>query len=163
VDPHLFRAFLLGPLDQGGEMIDVGMDVAVGKEAEEVQGSALLGIADDVLPSIAREQLAGGYGLVDQGRALLEDLARSNGIVAHFGVAHVVVARQAYGLAMRFQEGVGIVREESVQHGLVGLGDGVAFDVLGDTVTVHDHDHDGAGDAGKGGQALQHIGFLGEE
>ena len=83
------------------------MDVAVGQQAQEVQGLAVLGVGGQLLPGLGLEQRAGLDALGDQLGALGVDLAAAEGVVAHFGVAHVVVAGQTHGGAVGLQPGVG--------------------------------------------------------
>ena len=71
------------------------MHIAIGEQAEKVQG-ALVGIdrANHLLPRVAVKHPARGDRFVDQLGALIEDTSGPEGIVTHFAIADIRVARQ---------------------------------------------------------------------
>ena len=145
VDADLLDAFLRGFNHHRLQVVDVGMDVAVGEQTDEMQRGVLFDdIARDFLPGLAFEHLAGLDIVADELGALREDASGTDGVVADFGVAHVRVAGQTDGEAVGLQFRVRAVFEHPVQIGLVGGGDGVSVRVFAETDAVHDDEHDGA-------------------
>jgi hypothetical protein len=122
------------------EVVDVGVDVAVGEEAQEVDGRAALGAVDDGLPGGAGEQLAAGDGAVDQQRALGDDPAGAERVVADLAVAHVVVGGQADGGAVGAQLGARAGDPEPIEGRRLGEGDGVGLVALAAADTVEDRE-----------------------
>ena len=158
VDAHPPQPPFLGLHDERLEVIDVGVDVAVGKKTEEVQrGFMLADVVHDLLPGAAFEQLAAFDGLADEGRSLVIDLARANGIMSHLRVTHIVIAGHAHGGTVGLQHRMGILLVEGIQHRGVGIGDRVAPGVGIDTDTVHHDGDNGARYAGEFRVFLQHI------
>jgi hypothetical protein len=91
-------ALFLGANDHRLQVIDVAMHVAVGEEADEMDDAATgLGTGDDLLPGFALPDGAGGDGVGDQRCALAVDLTGADGVVADFGIAHILVGRHADG------------------------------------------------------------------
>ena len=94
VDPleaHLARFF-----QHRNQVRDIGMDVAVGQQADEVQRLAVLqAVVRQVDPGLGLVQGAGLNGLLHELCALRIDLAAAEGVVADLGVAHIVVRGQA--------------------------------------------------------------------
>ncbi len=98
-----------------------------------------------------------------QRRALGIDLAGADGVVADFGVAHVVVGRHADRGAVGTQADVRVVGEQAVEGRFLCRSDGAADISFRQAVAVHDDGDDGAGNAGEGGKLLQHGGFPAKE
>ena len=85
----------------GDQVADVGMDVAVGQQADEVQRLVVLqAVVRQVDPRFGLVQGAGLNGFLHELCALRIDLAAAEGVVADLGVAHVVVRGQADGGAV---------------------------------------------------------------
>ena len=101
--------------------MDVGVDVAVGQQAQEVHGLAGLGVGHQILPSLGSIQRAVLDGLAHQLGALRVDLAAAQSVVAHLGVAHILIAGQADGGAVSLQVSMGAGFQQHIQSG--GLGD----------------------------------------
>ena len=143
VDANLPDAFLLGLEDHGLEVVDVGVDIAVGQQTDEVERtSALLDVSHEVLPGLSLEDLSALDRLADQGGTLVEDASAAHGVVADLTVAHVGVGRQSdsQSVGLELRPGVGrIERVEMLRH---GGGNRVAILILAETDTVHDdEDH----------------------
>ena len=136
-------AFGLGLFQHSKEVGDVGVDVAVGQQAQEMKGLAVLGVFGQLLPGLGLEESAGFNALGDQLGALSIDLAAAEGVVAHFGVAHVVVAGQTDGSAVGLEPGVGGGGEELVQSRGVGLLDRIAGAAVAAADTVHNYQYNG--------------------
>ena len=145
MDAGALHAFLLGLREHAFEVIDVGVDVAVGEEADEVESGAMsLDVGDHLLPGGALVERAGVDRFGDQRGPLVIDAAAADGVVADFGVAHVVVGGHADGGAVGLEGGVEAGGEQMVEVGLVGGEDEIAFGVLADADAVHDDEDDGA-------------------
>ena len=124
----LLEAFLLGLGDHGLEVADVGVDVAVAEEADEVKhGTVVTHVGGDFLPGVAAEDVAGDDCVLHEGCTLVIDLACTDGVVAHFGVTHVFVGRHTHGAAVSLQEHVRVHLEEVVEGRGAGSLDSVAF------------------------------------
>ena len=119
------------------------VDVAVGQQAQEVEGLAVLGVVGQLLPGLGLEQLAGLDALGHQLGALGVDLTAAEGVVAHFGVAHVVIAGQTDGSAVGLEPGVGAGGKTLDRVLGVGLLDSVAGAAVAAAHTVHDHKYNG--------------------
>ena len=105
----------------------VGVDAAVGEEADEMEGAALL-LREGHGAEQGRvgEETAVGYGGVDAGHVHADDATGAQVEVADFAVAHLAVG-EADEMLGGAQEGVGVVAQEHVVGGLAGLGYGVAM------------------------------------
>ena len=158
VDADLLDAFLRGFHHHGLQVIDVGMDVAVGEQTDEMERGILIDdVACDFLPGLAFEHLTGLDVVADELGALRENAAGTDGVVTDFGVTHVCVAGQTDGETVGLQLRVRAVFEHPVQIGLVGGGDGVAVRVFSETDTIHDDENDGAFPAFEPGGFFQFV------
>ena len=161
VHAHGLDPFFLGANDHCLEVVEVAVHVAVGEEADEVDDPAPgLGPGDDFLPRRALPDAACGDGIGDQRRALAIDLAGADGVVADFGIAHVVIGGHADGGAVGAQADVRILGEEPVERRFAGGGDGAADVRFWQPVTIHDDGDDRALDAGERSEFFQHGVFL---
>ncbi len=125
VDVDALEVVLRGHAEEGVEVSELGVDAAVGDEADEVQGVAALGcVVHGLDEGGVLEELAGGDGGVDAGDVHADDAAGAEVEVADFGVAHLAVG-EADEVVAGADEGVGVVAEESVVGGLARKGDGV--------------------------------------
>ena len=154
-------ALFLGANDHRLQVIDVAVHVAVGEEADEVDDAATgLGTGDDLLPGFALPDGAGGNSVSDERCTLAVDLTGANGVMADFGIAHILVGRHADSSTVGAQGDVRIVGEQLVQRRLACGGDGAACVRLGDAVAIHDDRDHRALNAGEGSKFLQHDVFL---
>ena len=135
---HGLDAFLLGLGDHGLEVVNVAVHVAVGEEAQEVDGAALLACSHHVLPALSVPHGAGVDGLGDELGPLGEDAAGADGVVAHFGVAHVVIGRHADGGAVGAQLNPGLGGHQGLQGRRAGRCHSVPFDAAGKPYAVQD-------------------------
>ena len=111
----LLHALGVGLPQQGDEVMNVGMDVAVGQQAQEVHGLTGLGIGHQILPGGGSIQCAVFDGFPHQLGALRVDLTAAEGIVSHLGVAHILIAGQADGGAVGLQVSMGAGFQQLVQ------------------------------------------------
>jgi len=138
----LLHALGVGLLQHGDEMGNVGMDVAVGQQTQEMQGVAVLGVGDQVLPGVGRVESAAGNGLADQLGTLRVDLAAAQGVVAHFAVAHVLIGGQTDGGAVGFQIGVGAGGPKMIQRGGGSQLHGIAGAAVTFAYAIHNDQYD---------------------
>lgn len=119
------------------------MDVAIGQQADEVQGLAVLqAVVGQLDPGLRLVQRAGLDGLLHELGALGVDLAAAEGVVADLGVAHVVVGGQADGRAVRLEPRHGAGRHQLVERRGVGLLDSIAGAAVAAAHAIHDHEYD---------------------
>ena len=133
----------MGSLQKGNQVADVGVDVAVGQQAQKVHGLAGLGIFHQVNPGVGGKQGAVFDGLANQLRTLGVNLAAAQGIVTYLGVAHILIGGQTHGGAMGFQVGVGAGGKQAVQGGGVGLGNSIAAAAVSLAYAVHNYKYNG--------------------
>ena len=98
---------LTGFFQHRDQMRNIGMYVAVGQKAEEVQRVAGIGVVRQAEPRFRAEQRAVFDRLADELCALRIDLTAAERVMAHLTVAHVVVGRQTDCRAVRLEPGVG--------------------------------------------------------
>ena len=138
VEIHMLQAPSLRQPQQGEQVLQVGVDAAVGQQAHQVQGGALLqaGVHGVPVGGIFIKAPVGN-GLGDPGQVLEHHPAGADVGVAHLAVAHLPV-RQAHVQAGGPERGVGILPEKLVQPGRGGGADGVALRLLPQAEAVHD-------------------------
>lgn len=155
---NLLHVFLLGFGDHGLQVGNVGVDVAVAEEADEVERAVLCtDVFGDFLPGVAFENFAGDDGILDEGCTLVVHLACTDGVVAHFRVTHVFVRRHTDSATVSLQKHVRVHLEEIVENRSAGGLDGVTFDLIGDTKTIHHDGYDRALDAREIGKLVEHV------
>ena len=81
-------------------LVKAGVHAAVGAQADEMHCAVFEPLLH-VLPASAFEERAICQAVVHEPRTLVHNLAGAEGVVAHFGVAHVCVRGQADCGAMR--------------------------------------------------------------
>ena len=81
-----------GFVEHSLEVRDIAVDIAVGKESDEMKRAAVLCLCNDFFPGFAFEHFPGGDCFGDQFRALSENASASHCVVSDFTVAHVVWA-----------------------------------------------------------------------
>ncbi len=147
VDEDASEFVLSGEPEECVEVAGVGVDAAVGDEADEVKGAALLsGELAGTCEGGVGEEGAVEDGGVDAGHVHADDAARAKIQVADFAVAHLAVGETDEVVA-GVEKGVREAAEEGVVDGFAGLGDGVA--VRGGAVApaVENSENDGFGHA----------------
>ena len=156
MDAHAADALLLGLHNHCLEVVDVGVDIAVRKKPQEMQGGVpILYVGDQRAPRVGGKHFAGLDGLADQLGALRKNLTGTEGVVPDLGVPHVVIRRQTDGCSVCLEFNHGIGRHQTVQRGRVRLCDGVAGGVRRQSDAVHDQCQDRAPDALKIGKMFQ--------
>ena len=139
----LFESHLTRLFQHRNQVRDIGMDVAVGQQADEVQRFAVLqAVIRQVDPRLGLVQGAGFNGLLYKLCALRIDLAAAESVVADLGVAHIVVRGQADGGAVCFEPRHGAGRHQVVERRGVGLLDRVAGAAVAASNTVHNDKYD---------------------
>ena len=119
------------------------MDVAIGQQAQEMQGMAGNGVGQQLLPGSGLIQRAGLNGLADELRALGINLAAAQGIVANLTVAHIVIGGQADGSAVGLQIRMGAGSEQMVQSRGIGVLHSIAAAAVALADTVHNDKYNG--------------------
>ena len=140
---HLFGAFRMGLPQHGDQVGDIGVDIAVGQQAQEMERLSGQSVGQQLFPGFALIQGAVFNGLADQLRALGINLAAAKGIVAHLAVAHVIVGGQADGGAVGLQPGVRAGFQQMIQSGGFGVLHGIAAAAVALAHTVHNYQYNG--------------------
>ena len=133
----------MGFPQHSNEVMDVGMDVAVGQQTQEMQRLAGNGVGDQVFPGLGGIQRAVFDGLTDQLRALRVDLAAAQRVVADLGVAHIIIGGQTDGGAVGFQVSMGAGGKQMIQRGGLSDRDRVATAAVTLADAVHDNKNNG--------------------
>lgn len=160
VESYGEQVVAVGLMEEGFDVVDVAVDVAVGEQADEVQrGVVFLDVVHDFLPGggsvvFGVEEGAGADGDVDSFCALVVDFPGAKGVVSDFGVAHVFVGGHADVGPVGKEGGLGDSGVEVVHGRGAGEEDGVASVVASDADAVEDDDGHGAFE-GRG-----RVGFL---
>ena len=128
---------------QRDQMMDVGMDVAVAQQAEEMHGPAVFRIGDQILPGFGRVQCSVFNGLSDQLGALGINLAAAQRVVTDLAVAHILVRGQADGGAVSLQVSMRAGRQQVIQGGRFGNGHRIAAAAVTLADAVHDDQNNG--------------------
>ncbi len=131
-----------GELEQGAEMIDVGVDAAVGDEPEQVHVAvALAGATEHAEQRLVVEERAVGDGRAYAHEILEEDPSRADREVPDLGVPHLAVG-QADGTAGSCELRVRVALPQRVEDGRLRQLDGVARAGRRQTPAVEDHERD---------------------
>ena len=133
----------MGFPQHGNEVMDVGMDVAVGQQAQKMQRLAGNGVGNQVFPGLGGIERAVFDGLANELRALRVDLAAAQRVVADLGVAHIVVSGQTDGGAVGFQVSMGAGGKQMIQRGGLSDRDRVAAAAVTLADAVHDNKNNG--------------------
>ncbi|OPZ20348.1 MAG: hypothetical protein BWZ10_00684 [candidate division BRC1 bacterium ADurb.BinA364] len=131
-------------VEQGEELMDVAVDVAVGKQADEMNRSAGARALDDLLPGGAFFQRAAFQGMIDELGALGKNTAGAKRVVADFGVAHVVIRRQPDGRAVRLELRIQRLVHQRVERGRIGLEHAVRLVAGAEADAVENRQHQGS-------------------
>ena len=138
VDIHPGQALVLGHLQQGIQVLDVGVDAAVGQKPVQVQAGALFqAVVHGLVVGGVFKEAAIVDGAGDAGQVLEHHPAAADVGVAHLAVAHLP-GGQTHVQAAGGQGGVGIFGEKPVQLGRPGQAHGVAGAGVGEAEAVHD-------------------------
>ena len=128
-----------GFVEHSLEVRDIAVDIAVGKESDEMKRAAVLCLCNDFLPGFAFEHFPGGDCFGDQFRALSENASASHCVVSDFTVAHVVVAGQSDRRSVRLECSERELFHELVEERCRRIKNRIAFFVFADADAVHDH------------------------
>ena len=96
VDTYFFYALFLSFVEHSEKMVDMRVNVTIGKKSDEVHRAALLCVSNERLPYFALIHALACERLGNQFSALAVYLAGSDCIVAYLGVTHVTVRRKTY-------------------------------------------------------------------
>ena len=125
VDVHLGQALVLCHLQQGEQMLDVGVYAAVGQQTVQVQAAALgQTVVHGLVIGIVFEEAAIVDGAADAGQILEHHTASADVGVAHLAVAHLP-GGQTHIQSAGGQGGVGVFLEQPVKHRRFRQGHGV--------------------------------------
>ena len=143
VDKDALKAVLARGAQQGIEMLLVGVDAAVGKQAEEMKlTSALLRAAHGLGDGRILLKSARGYEGFNAGDVHLHDAACADVEVADFAVAHLAI-READKVIRGLDQRVGVLAQQLVVSGLARQGDGVVGGFGAVTPPVEDGQNQG--------------------
>lgn len=139
VDVDLFKARALGKAQERVHVAVEAVHAAVGEKPHDVQGAALfLTVGDEGLHLGVFGDRAVGDGAVDLDEVLIEDAARADVEVAHFGIAHLAFG-QAHVLAVGAKLGVRILRREFAEAPRLDAADHVGLVAAADAPAVENH------------------------
>ena len=145
VDPGGFNPLVLRFFEHGLEVINMRVNVSVGKETDKVELAAgVFHIGNKFFPGLAFEHGPGfdrgGYEFGSLGK----NPAAADGVVAYLAVAHILVGGKTNRGTMRLEAGnrTGLMKFRERFH--VRVGDCVAFGVLSVSDAVHYNKHDRA-------------------
>ena len=130
-------------LQHGNQVGDVGVNVAVGQQTQEMQGVTVLCVGNQVLPGLGLEHGTAFDALLHQLCTLRINLTAAQGIVADLRVAHVVIGGQTNGSAVRLQPGVGAGSQQLVQGGGFCNGHSIAAAAVTLAHAVHNYKYNG--------------------
>ena len=163
MDAHPSHPLALRLSDHRLEVVDMGVDVPVAEQTDEVQRRVvLLGVGHQLLPDRPVEHRPALDRCVDQLGSLAEDASAADGVVSHLAVAHVLVAGKADGKAVGLQLRPGIGLVELVQIAGHGGAHAVTLSIFAEAHAIHD-DQDDRALAGNLSHLLQccyHTGML---
>jgi hypothetical protein len=139
VDQAARHALAPGQLEAGLEVVEAGVDAAVGDQAHQVERAAVrLGAAAGLHQRVVLEEGAVLDGAVDADQVLVDDPAAAEVGVAHLGVAHLPLG-QAHRQAAGLQPGPGELAHQRVHAGRAGGGDGVGVGLGAQAPAIEDH------------------------
>ena len=132
-------AVFLSMAKQSEEVMDVGMDIAVGEQPQEMHGLVIFhAVFGEILPSGRAEQRTILNALPHQLGALGVDLAAAKGVVANLRVAHVLIGGKPHSGTVGFEPGVGAGGKKLVEVGSLGNRHSVAAAAVALANAVHD-------------------------
>ena len=133
----LLHTLGVGLPQQGDQVVDIGVDVAVGQQAQEVHSLPGQGIGNQILPGFRSVQSAIFDGLAHQFGALRVDLTTAQRVVTDLRIAHILIAGQADGGAVGFQVSMGAGFQQHIQRRSLCNRDRVAAAAVTLTNAVH--------------------------
>ena len=110
----LLYTFSLCLLQQGDQVGNIGVDIAVGQKTQEMHSLAGLSVIYQVDPCGRCEQAAIFNGFAYQLCTLRVNLAAAQSIVANLGVAHILIGRQTNDSAVSLQISMGTFLQKTV-------------------------------------------------
>ena len=141
--------------DQCQDMVDMGMHIAVGEQAEQVQGTtALQTVVGHRAERLGAEEGAVGDGLADAGRPLVEDQARPHRQMPDLGAAEIGGRGQADKGAVRQQAGMRVFAPQAVEIRRVRPGNGILRPAGAHAPAIHDDEQHRAAVVKMGLQAI---------
>ncbi len=142
VDPDRRDSVVVGPAQDLEEVADVGVDVAVRQQTDQVERPTPTDTAvDDLLPRVGLPDRTGLDGVVDPLGPLVEDASCTEDVVADFGVAHVGVGRQPHRGSV-CPERSARLRRQPIECRRVGQRDGIEVVASTHTDAVHHDEHE---------------------
>ena len=135
-------AAVRSPLDQPTEMIHMAMNAPIGAEAKQVQGPApLLGAFHQFLECLGFAKLIAAHRVADPHQLLTNDAACTDGQVAHFRVAHLLIGQTHMG-ATGLNQGVWIGMPKGIHHRSAALLDCVVLACVPVTPAIKNGEND---------------------
>ena len=128
----------------GKELVNMGMDIAVGEQAYEMDGSAFYTAINDLAPEITLENFAAFDGIVHQKSTLIKDPACAQGIVSNLTIAHVFVRRQPNRATMGLKLLIKTGMKEAIKGGGICQIDSICLITSANAYTVHDDKQEGS-------------------
>ena len=148
VDIHLRQPLVLGHLQQGEQVLDVGVYAAVGQQAVQMQAGALgKAVVHGLVIGLVPEEAAVLDGAADAGQILEHHAAAADVGVTHLAVAHLT-GGQTHVQPAGGQGGVRVFLEQLIQHRCFGQRHGVVVRCRRQAEAVHND---------KGGRGLVHA------
>ena len=146
VDANVLYAFSLCLFNHCLEVVDVGMNVTVGEQTDEVERGAVCNtVAGKALPGFALEHSAGFDGFGNELCALRENLTGAERVVTDLGVTHIVVGHQTDGSSVRAELGPCVFFHQHIESGSICVLNSVSRAVGSDANAVHNDGDDGTG------------------
>ena len=142
MDGEIGNAAVSSPLDQSTEMVHVAMNTPIGAEAEQMQRApSLLGPFCQLLQRWGVSELIAAHRVANSHQLLADDAARTDGQVAHFRVAHLLIGQSHVGAA-GLNQGVRIGMPEGIHHRRAALLDGVVLACLPVAPAIKNREND---------------------
>ena len=140
MDADFIQPLLLRFLQHCDQMIDMGMNVAVRQQSQEMHLSVMsLREGNGFFPGSGFIDLAALDRFVDQLGALRIDLPAAERVMSDFGVAHIAVGRKSDSSAAGFDRRMRPFGHQFVQLGFIRVQNGIAHVFLGPADAVHNN------------------------
>jgi hypothetical protein len=128
------------PTYQFVQLLDMGMDITVGKKTDKMYSTTLTSTFTHGIPYITVKNPAGVDGPVYKTGPLFKDAARAKGVVPYLTVSHISIARKPYEGAVSVQLNIEIRCKESIESRGLGQIDCIAFISSSLTDSIHDNE-----------------------